>query len=216
MNIKIRRDIEQRTDEWMQVKSGKTSGSGFKPIISSRTPAPLKTYAYNLIAQAEDKHPKKYVGGYLNASVQWGVDMEEYAISAFERAYDVIVEDVGWVEPLRKSLAGQCGYSPDGIISIYEHIEVKCLDTKNHIKCIIEDSYPDEYKPQVLNYFVCNPDLEKVYFILYDPRVKTKKHWLFVKEINRSEIFKEIIVANNKLSAFLELKNELHTKYKSV
>jgi hypothetical protein len=213
MNIKIYRDIEQRTDAWLEIKSGKTSGSGFKPIISARTNATLDTYAYKLISELEDKHPKRYNHGFLNSSVEWGIEMEPYAISAFEREYNLIVEDVGWVEPQHPAYVGQCGYSPDGIIDIYTHIEVKCLDTKNHIRCITEDAYPKEYEPQILNYFVCNPDLEKVYFILYDPRLKTKKNWLFVKEINRSDISKEIIVASNKLGKFLKIKNDLHAKY---
>ena len=198
---------------WLEVKRGKTSGSGIKPIISARSKAPWTTYATKLIAQQENKHPLIYQNSYLNASVQWGVDMEEYAISAFTRKTGHIVEEVGWVEPTRPSLKGKSGCSPDGIITIYDWVEVKCLDSKNHIECIINNTYPKEYKPQILNYFIINPDLERVHFIMYDPRLKTKKNWLFVKVIEREDIQKDIIVANNKLIDFLEYKDELYNKY---
>jgi len=213
MNIRIHRDFEQRTDKWAQIKSGKTSGSGIKPILSAKSKAPWMTYAYKLIGQMENKNPATYKGGYLSEAVQWGVDMEMFAIKAFEKKTGLIVEEVAWVESLDPKLDGKSGCSPDGIIDIYEWIEVKCLSTENHIKYVIDNKLPAEYKPQVVNYFVVNPDLKVVHFILYDPRVKTKSKRLHVIEIKREDLQKDIDKLYDGLVEFHDLKDQLYKDF---
>ena len=216
MKIKIYRDFQQRTDKWMEIKRGKTSGSGIKPILSAKSKGPLETYAWKLIAQLEDKEPAKYVGGYLSAAVQWGVDMEPEAITKFEEKTGKIVEDVAWVDSLDPKLVHKSGCSPDGIIDIYEWIEVKCLATENHMKYVAANVLPLEYKPQVLNYFVINPDLKKVYFILYDPRLKTKSKRLHIIEVTREEYSKEIDGLYDKLVVFNDMKSAMYKGFLGI
>ena len=213
-NIKIYRDIEQRTNEWLEIKKAKVSGSGVKPIFSSRTKGPLDTYAYKLIGQAEDTTPLVYAMGYLNAAVQWGVDMEEHAVKAFEDKYLKITEEVGWVESEDPKLKGRHGCSPDGIIDIWSWIEIKCLNTANHLAYVAANKVPTEFKPQIINYFVTNKDLQIVYFILYDPRVKTKHLQLHVVEVSRESVADEIKEGYDKIVKFLDYKDELYNSLK--
>ena len=212
-NIIIRRDIEQRTDAWMEVKRGKTSGSGIKPILSAKSKGPWKTYAYKILAERENREPATYEEGFLSKSVQWGKDTEPFAIDKFMEQTGLIVEEVGWVESVDPKLAGKSGCSPDGIIDIYEWIEVKCLDTKKHIEYVILNKLPLEYEPQVINYFVVNPDLKKVHFILYDPRVKTAKKRLHVIEILRENVKDKIDKLYDGLVEFHDMVGELHREF---
>jgi len=213
MKIKIYRDILQRTDAWLVIKKAKTSGSGIKPILSAKSKGPWETYAFELIAQSENKEPLRYDQGFLSKAVQWGVDMEPHAVKAFEKKMNLIVEEVGWIESLDPKLVGKSGCSPDGIIDIYEWIEVKCLDTKKHIQYIAKNKLPTEFKPQIINYFVINPDLKKVYFILYDPRVKTESKRLHIMEILREDVQKDIDKLYDGLIEFHDLKDKLYVDY---
>ncbi len=213
INVKLYRNIQQRTDAWMVVKNKKISGTGAKAILTSKSVTPLKTYAFKLIAQQESNIKPCYIPIYLSAAVQWGQDMEPHAIKAFEKKKKLLVEEIGWAESLDPKLKGRAGASPDGIITVKEWIEVKCLNTENHIKCISENKYPSEYHSQVLNYFIINPDLEKVYFVLYDPRVKRKRKQLHIINVLRKDHEKEISEGYDKYVQFLELKDELHKKF---
>lgn len=215
MNIRIHREIDQRTDAWLEIKKGKTSGSGIKPILSAKSKGPWKTYAFGLIAQKENKEPCKYEDSFLSKAVQWGKDMESSAIKQFEKQYDLIIEDIGWIESLDPKLVGKSGCSPDGIIDIYDWIEVKCLDTKKHIEYVCANVLPLEYKPQVVNYFVINPDLERVYFILYDPRVKTESKRLHVIEVLRKDVEKDIVKLYDGLVEFHDLTDSLYRDFLS-
>lgn len=222
----IRRDIQQRTDEWLEVKRGMVSGTGTKPIYAAKPlQKPLKrgelrdlkpwhTYIYDLIAQDEHKHPLKYnEDTYLSAAVQWGKDMEPFAIKNFENKYNMYVEDIGWLESSDRSFKGKLGCSPDGFIDIRNQIEVKCLSTANHISCIVNNTYPQEHHPQVVNYFIVNPKLQNLWFIMYDPRVKTEANRLFVKQIKKSELRTDIKNARVNLKHFFALKKSIEKKY---
>lgn len=212
--IKIFRNIQQRTDAWLEIRRGKTSGSAIKPILSAKSKGPWKTYAYKLIADMENSEPLRYVEGFLSNAVQWGRDMEPSAIAKFEEKYDVIVEEVGWVESMDPNLYGKSGCSPDGIIDIYHWTEVKCLATENHIKYVNENKLPVEFKPQIVNYFVINPDLEKVSFILYDPRIKTEEKRLHVIEVLREDLRDDIDKLYHGLLEFHEILEEEYNKFK--
>lgn len=53
------------------------------------------------------------------------------------------------------------------------------------------DFIPEQYQPQVLQYFVVNPDLETVYFTMYDDRVYSSlRHEVF--EVDRLSVASEI------------------------
>ena len=222
----IRRDIEQRTNEWLEVKRGKVSGTGVKPIFSPkqlvkplkkgelRDLGPWRTYIYDLIAQDEHKHPLIYKEDtYLSAAVQWGKEMEPFAQKAFEKKYNMYPEEIGWLESTDKNFNGKLGCSPDGFIDKRNQIEIKCLNTANHIKCIVEDTYPKEYHPQVINYFVVNGRLQNLYFIMYDPRVKSEENRLFVKIIRRKDIQSDINDARTNLKHFFALKRSIEKQY---
>jgi len=71
-------------------------------------------------------------------------------------------------------------------------MEVKCLSSARHIQAICEGEYPDEYKFQVLNYFLINDDLKTLYFVMYDPRFVVEKLQMKIFIIKRDEVEYEI------------------------
>lgn len=96
--------------------------------------------------------------------------------------------------------------SPDGEIvnkdgSVTEAVEIKCLDSWKLVKAYYEDQYPQEYKAQVLQYFIVNEKLEKLHFALYsDCFALVPEIGLQIFGITREDVAEELALAE-RLSA---------------
>jgi hypothetical protein len=66
----------------------------------------------------------------------------------------------------------------------------------------LEKKIPEEYKYQVIMYFLVISDLEELDFILYNPDFYIKEKRLFVINIKRSELEKEIYKAESQIEIF--------------
>lgn len=173
-------NIEQQTPEWHQLKKGKISGTVLKALMSSRT---KKDAIYELVAQ------KLTIGvqeDYENA-MDRGNRLEPEAIAAFEFETGKKVERTGFIESDDNE---HIGSSPDGIIGDTEAVEVKCLNGTKHVKMWLEDEIPKEYEWQVVQYFVVNDKLEKLYFVGYNPDILL--HPLNIITIERKELEEKI------------------------
>lgn len=83
--------------------------------------------------------------------------------------------------------------SPDGMIrkspkskKYTEALEIKCLSPARHIQAVIEKKVPEEYWSQMMQYFVVNEDLEKLWWVFHDPGIVTIPY--FVLEITRDSL----------------------------
>ena len=77
----------------------------------------------------------------------------------------------------------------EGKTIITEAVECKCLSSASFIEALVTREIPSEYEHQVLQYFVVNEDLEKLYFVFYDPRMPKDLFWI---EKTRVELLEEI------------------------
>ena len=73
------------------------------------------------------------------------------------------------------ALSPDC-YHIDGEIAV----EVKCLNSGEHIKAFLTKEVPDQYEEQVVQYFVVNEKLETLYFVMYDPRMSVQSFFYLV------------------------------------
>ena len=125
-------DVEQRSDEWFALRAGMPTASEFSKLVTS-TGEPsksMKDYAELLAAEKYAGRPLSSFSG--NASTQRGVEMEAEAIMAYELAYHE-VEPVGFVtDDLQRY-----GCSPDGLVGADGLVEIKCLETKAHVKALL-------------------------------------------------------------------------------
>lgn len=88
--------------------------------------------------------------------------------------------------------------SPDGYITskdgkIREAVEIKCLSSWEIIKAWKTGTYPKEYEPQALKYFMINPDLEILHFVLYTDVIPGLDIQIF--DIKREEVESRITEA---------------------
>jgi len=164
---------------WLEFRRGKITGTRLKDLVAKRSTKP-KIGFYEIIAES--------VAIPVNENMMLrGKELEEFAIKEFAKKTkkEVSNELVIWQREDNEKIA----ISPDGVISKTEAVEVKCLGHARHIEALLTQTIPNEYHYQVLQYFVVNDDLEKLYFVFYDPQVTKDLFWI---EVTREELGDEI------------------------
>lgn len=151
-------------------------------IAKLREGAPKKVGFYETIAErlaipADDERP-----------MDRGLRLEEEASEEFTKRYKKELEIVGcWQSDEDPRIIN----SPDRQVKpkkgkITEAVEIKCLGSARHIEAVIENIIPSTYESQVIQYFIVNPDLEKLYFVFYDPRLQSVPFYCI--EVTREEL----------------------------
>lgn len=176
-------DVEQRSDVWVSLRCGRVGGS---EAIGLTTPARMETLLYKKAAELVTGNIKEV---YVNEAMQWGIDHEPEAREAYDPFGDV--QEVGYVTNDRYIFGG---LSPDGRVSETKYIEIKCPSSESHIKTIIKNEVPSEYKPQLSWYFIMIPSIEVIDYISYDPRVKSYPiHVISVKRDDLSDDIEKLV-----------------------
>ncbi len=103
--------------------------------------------------------------------------------------------------------------SPDWIIKTWDvywqALEIKCPRWKNYVKYYLENKIPDEYKNQVVNYFLVMEDLECLHFMIFNPdTINRLKHYKII-EVTRADLEVPIRKAEEKLADFKKNRNTL-------
>ena len=176
-------NVEQRSSKWFQLRKTRITGTTLKGLMGTakaRQEAIYETIANRLKVGIDDE--------YENA-MDRGTRLEPDAIKMFEFETNKSVEEIGMCESDENSAIAQ---SPDGYIANTkdtEAIEVKCLMGKNYVKMWLTNEVPDEHKWQVIQYFVVNDKLKKLYFVGFNPEIPI--HALHIIEVERDEVLVE-------------------------
>jgi len=179
----MRVEIEQNTEEWLELRLGRITGSAFAPLLV--TPKKGLKFGDGAITYIAKKVTEALTGEFeeeaYSRSCEWGHAHEDEAVEVYEEEMWVKVGKGGFYT------SGEfIGCSPDGIIED-GIIEVKCpYNSVNHYKTISSGEVPKQYMPQVVfNMWVTGA--KHCDFISYDHRFKSPKHRLFVKRVILSE-----------------------------
>jgi putative phage-type endonuclease len=173
-------NVEQNSDAWLELRKGKITGSKLKDIVVKRG-TNEKIGFYQLIAD------RLSIEDDSEDPMERGHTLEQEAINTFMKATGKDVVRCGmWVSDENPNIA----YSPDGAIpsqngDFTEAIEIKCLSASRHLEAYFTQQIPSDYEYQVLQAFIVNEKLEKLYFCFYDPRVIAKP-FFFIK-VSRKE-----------------------------
>jgi predicted phage-related endonuclease len=125
-------DAPQRSPEWFLARAGRLTGSMADTIIakgrSGAESVGRRDYRLQLAAERLTGIPQE--GGYVNADMQRGIDLEPVALNAYEAATGNMVNTYGFLS-CDEVMAG-C--SLDGGIDGLEGIlELKCPKTATHV-----------------------------------------------------------------------------------
>lgn len=188
-------NIEQRTDEWFEVRAGKVTGSEFSKII---TPTGKKSTQYkDLLFKKADEiiYGASLQKGEPTEAMLRGIELEEEAFNSINFETDYNFEEIGFCD-------SQLGYgcSPDGLSEKNKiGLEIKCPLPHNHSKTRFKGIYDQKYKPQVQGCMMVTGYKEWVYYSYCPDRpsyievvkrddgfINDLKHYLdqFTKELN--------------------------------
>jgi predicted phage-related endonuclease len=210
----ILENIEQGTKEWHDARMCKVTGKKLDKVMG--TLEARTGLIAELIAEEETEQSKAFKS---NAEMERGTNEEPFAVKAFEEKTGKKVDRLGICV---SSEFDWVSVSPDGMIKnaegkYTEGVEVKCPDSKTMVLYRMENTIPladiglltakgepkagapflgipAEYKWQVVQYFIVNEDLQKLYFLVYDKRFINEEAQLYIVEVNRSnEILQEAI-----------------------
>lgn len=169
-------------EEWLSSRLGKITGSSAKDITIKRGEGKKIGY-YQLIAD------RLALPGDGENPMDRGTRLEEEAIQKFteETGIEVDTSLYLWVSEENENIA----VSPDGVIDRENAVEVKCLGSARHIEALLTKKVPSDYEYQVLQYFIVNPDLQKLYFCFYDPRLSVHQFFFYLT-ITRESVQEEV------------------------
>ena len=163
---------------------------------------------YKLIAQriAKPINPNDYAdrldGATYSAMLRGQILEEEARELISEKLGKKIIPGRVWQSDVNEYMI--C--SPDGEFEDEtEAVEIKCLDSWKVVKAYYEKHPPSEYKPQILQYFVVNEKLKKLYFCIYSDVFSNPELGLQIFELNREDYKEEIEIVKRVENATLEL-----------
>lgn len=220
-------DVEQGTQEWQNIRRCKVTGTKLEDVMG--TSLARAQLISELIAE-EATEQTKFIRP--TEEMERGTNEEEFAIKLFERQSGKKFKRGGvWISDEYNFLA----HSPDGSLSkkgvVTEAVEVKNPDSKTAIfsrlvnMIPVEETglpkgrlpflgVPPDYKWQCVNYFLVNPKLERLHFLIHDARFIDPKAKLYVVTIERDS--KELVEAVAEAKAALEIFRSQWVAWKEV
>jgi yqaJ-like viral recombinase domain len=131
-----------------------------------------------------------------------------------EEARDLISEKLGKkIIPGRVWQSEENEYmicSPDGEIvddtgKVSEAVEIKCLDSWKVVKAYYEKHPPLDYEAQIIQYFLVNENLQKLYFCIYSDVFTNPDLGLQIFELKREDYREKIELTGRVQNATLGL-----------
>lgn len=188
--------IEQGTDAWKAQRLGKVTASRVADVIK-KTKSGYSTSRKNYAAQLLcERLTGKTAESFSNAAMQWGVEKEPEARTAYEFMKNVTVDLVGFVDHPSIVMSGA---SPDGLVGEDGLIEIKCCNTATHLETLISGEIDDDYVTQIQWQLACT-GRKWCDYVGFDPRLPAHLQ-LFIKRIERDQ--RTIIELETEVSSFL-------------
>jgi putative phage-type endonuclease len=200
--------MEQRTEEWYQARLGKVTASRVADVLSkikTGESASRKNYKMELVVQRLTGQPGE---SFTNAAMEWGTATEPQARMAYEAHTGTFVEEKGFID--HPTIEG-FGCSPDGLVGDDGLIEIKCMNTANHVETIIEGKPPSRYIPQMQCQMAVT-GRQWCDFVAFDPRLPDDLQLLVVRVDRDQEYIDQMEV---EVKQFLSEVNDLFNQLKA-
>jgi putative phage-type endonuclease len=194
--------MEQRTDEWFAARLGKATASRMADIMAKTKTgygASREGYAVEL---ALERITQMQAPFFTTTAMQWGTDKEPEARSAYEAATGVFVTEVGLVDHPSIPMAAA---SPDGLVGDDGLIEIKCPESKQHLRNLAQKKSDTKYLYQMMWQMACT-GRKWCDFVSYDPRFPHHLQLLIVRVERDDRLIAEL---ENEVRLFLSEVDQL-------
>lgn len=185
-------EVEQGTRPWLQAKAGRMSSSRMadvmtKPKVTSKGTtrggitelAGRRAYRAELVCERLTGVSSEH---HVTRPMQWGIDNEPFARSAYEVAEDAMVDTVGFVLHPTMDFAGA---SPDGLVGDDGCLEIKCPTSENFLDWRDAGVAPEEHIHQMQWVMACC-ERDWCDFVAFDPRMPNGLRF-FIVRVERDE-----------------------------
>ena len=195
-------DVEQNTDEWLDLRIAKLTGSGVKHVMANYGKAfgdPAKKLAVS-IAREQVTGLRSVNDSFSNAHTERGHEQEPLARAMYERKYFVEVKNGGFFD------CGRLGCSPDGLILDDGLIEIKSVVDHVHYANIKRGGIDPAYKWQV--YFnLMTTERQWIDFVSYCADFPEQTR-LYTHRTERKDCEEQFDMLNTRIDQFFELVGE--------
>lgn len=191
-------DIEQNTDEWFQMRSGKLTSSKLGVIMANFGKAfgePAKKYAVNIAL--EQITGKPIASTYTNEHMERGHEQEPIARMIYEEEMFCDVKNGGFYE------SDFIGCSPDGNIDTDGVIEIKSVIAPVHFANIKRQAVDPAYKWQCVGN-VKFTGRDWIDFVSYCADFPKDKQ-IYIHRLRADDLMAEFVKLDERISEFKEL-----------
>ena len=175
-------EIEQGTPEWHQLRLGCVTGSRVADVlakIKSGEAASRSDYRTDLVIERLTGKPTDF---FVNTAMQHGIEQECFARIKYEEMFELFVQQIAFVKHPTIEFFGA---SPDGYVGINGLLEIKCPNSKTHIKYLNDGKPPSKYIPQMQCQMAVT-GRKWCDFVSFDPRMPDGLDF-FVVRLERDE-----------------------------
>ena len=137
--------INQGSQEWHELRLGKITASRIADVIAQIKTGEAASRADYRIELVCERLTGKPTESYINADMERGTELEQFARAWYEVKAGIFVKQVAFVDHPSIEMSGA---SPDGIIDD-GLIEIKCPKPSTHVGYLRANKLPTKYIPQV-------------------------------------------------------------------
>jgi len=194
-------DVQQNTEEWMALRTGKVTASNFGCFMANEGKAfgdPAKRYALQIAL--ERATGKKSEFSFSNDHMERGHEQEPVARMLYEEERFCTVNNGGFFD------CGQYGDSPDGLVGCDGVIEIKSVIASTHYATLTRGSYDPAYKWQLIGHLDCT-GREWVDFVSYCADFPEARQ-LIITRVHCDQFADELERLRKRRAEFLNLVHE--------
>ena len=184
--MQIITDIEQGSDEWLDLRRGVVTGSNFAKVMAKGQGKTRRSYMLKLAAEIVTGNVQET---YKNSAMEWGNECEPQARAMYEFSNNCDVEQVAFIKR-----DDDVGVSPDGLVGDAGMLEIKCPETTTQIEYFLSGKLPAAYKAQVQGQMWV-AQREWCDFVAFDPRINGDASYMQVR-VERDEKYIDDLIAD--------------------
>lgn len=197
MALQVFTDIEQGSEEWVSIRRGVITGTRLKQVMGK--PDTRKGLIYELLGELISENIA--YDHYKSQTMEHGNNAEVVAKEMLSKKIEKEIVEVGFVKKYE-----WLGISPDGLVqewdNFVEGVEIKSPESKNFVRYSIEWGVPDEYRWQIVHYFIVIDTLQAVNFTIFNENIKDANCRMKTWRITREDMQVYINQAKEELASF--------------
>jgi len=196
--MQIIRDIDQSSDEWLDLRLGFVTASKFKDVIAKGQGKTRKAYMMQIAAEVLTGERQE---SYTSPSIEWGNKTEPQARAMYELRTGYDVEQIAFAYFDDKKI----GCSPDSLVGDDGLVEFKCPNTTTQIETVLSGKMPLGHKPQTQGQMWVM-EREWCDFVSFDPRINGESSFFMVRQYRDEDYIKML---SDECDRFIEDLNDM-------